>query len=195
MASPNSWSVYDAHALAQTRWHRPVPRHLLETCSSSKEILTENIDQSLQPWIARYRSLESTSGKYKRRGNSETTKVPLHGRAQRTSKAQRTSNIYYHWASFGSIRRFINKQLSTFHFIHVDNKHTWCLSLSVLLEIKQSIFQNQSSIILNQEREVQRLLQSWFKTRCIVFYNNISAGHTSLLQVYRLNWCSNHNII
>ena len=35
-----------------------------------------------------------------------------------------------------------------------------------------------------QEREVQRLLQSWFKTTCIVFYNNISAGHTSLLQVY-----------
>ena len=37
---------------------------------------------------------------------------------------------------------------------------------------------------LEQEREVQRLLQSWFKTTCIVFYNNISAGHTSLLQVY-----------
>ena len=26
------------------------------------------------------------------------------------------------------------------------------------------------------EREVQRLLQSWFKTTCIVFYNNNSAG-------------------
>ena len=37
----------------------------------------------------------------------------------------------------------------------------------------------------NQEREVQRLLQSWFKTTCIVFSNNISAGHTSLRQVYR----------
>ena len=32
-----------------------------------------------------------------------------------------------------------------------------------------------------QEREVQRLLQSWFKTTCIVFYNNISAGHTEIL--------------
>ena len=42
----------------------------------------------------------------------------------------------------------------------------------------------------NQEREVQRLLQSWFKTTCIVFYNNIPrpAGHTSLLQVYRCYW-------
>ena len=40
----------------------------------------------------------------------------------------------------------------------------------------------------NQEREVQRLLQSWFKTTCIIFYNNISAGHTSLLQVYRCYW-------
>ena len=40
-----------------------------------------------------------------------------------------------------------------------------------------------------QEREVQRLLQSWFKTTCIVsFLNNISAGHTSLLQVYRCYW-------
>ena len=38
------------------------------------------------------------------------------------------------------------------------------------------------------EREVQRLLQSWFKATCIVFYNNISAGHTSLLQVYRCFW-------
>ena len=37
----------------------------------------------------------------------------------------------------------------------------------------------------NQEQEVQRLLQSWFKTTYIVFYNHISAGHTSLLQVYR----------
>ena len=36
-----------------------------------------------------------------------------------------------------------------------------------------------------KSKEVQRLLQSWFKTTCIVFYNNISAGHTSLLQVYR----------
>ena len=42
--------------------------------------------------------------------------------------------------------------------------------------------------IRNQEREVQRLLQSWSKTTCIVFYNNISAGHTSLLQVYRCYW-------
>ena len=42
--------------------------------------------------------------------------------------------------------------------------------------------------ITSQEREVQRLLQSWFKTTCIVFYNNISAGHTSLLQVYRCYW-------
>ena len=40
----------------------------------------------------------------------------------------------------------------------------------------------------NQEREVQRLLQSWFKTTCIVFYNNIPAGQTSLLQVYRCYW-------
>ena len=40
----------------------------------------------------------------------------------------------------------------------------------------------------NQEWEVQRLLQSWFQTRCIVFYNNISAGRTSLLQVYRCYW-------
>ena len=36
-----------------------------------------------------------------------------------------------------------------------------------------------------QEQEVQRLLQSWFKTTYIVSYNNISAGHTSLPQVYR----------
>ena len=28
----------------------------------------------------------------------------------------------------------------------------------------------------NQEQEVQRLPQSWFKTTFIVFYNNISAG-------------------
>ena len=27
--------------------------------------------------------------------------------------------------------------------------------------------------------------QSWFRTTCIAFHNNISAGHTSLLQVYR----------
>ena len=42
----------------------------------------------------------------------------------------------------------------------------------------------------NQEREVQRLLQSWFETTCIVFYNNIPrpAGHTSLLQVYKCYW-------
>ena len=39
-----------------------------------------------------------------------------------------------------------------------------------------------------QEREVRRLQQSWFKTTCIVFYNNMSAGHTSLLQVYRCYW-------
>ena len=38
----------------------------------------------------------------------------------------------------------------------------------------------------NQEQEVQRLLQSWFKTTYIVFYNNISAGHTSLLEIQRL---------
>ena len=31
-------------------------------------------------------------------------------------------------------------------------------------------------------------MQSWFKTTCIVFYKNISAGHTSLLQVYRCYW-------
>ena len=136
--------------------------------------------------------MESTSGEETAKQRKSRYMSEHHVTIQ---QAQRTSNIYYHWASFGCIRSFINKQLSTFHFIHVDNKHTWCLSLSVLLEIKQSIFQNQSSIILNQEREVQRLLQSWFKTRCIVFYNNISAGHTSLLQVYRLNWCSNHNII
>ena len=35
-----------------------------------------------------------------------------------------------------------------------------------------------------REREVRRLQQSWFKKTCIVFYNSISAGHTSLLQVY-----------
>ena len=32
-----------------------------------------------------------------------------------------------------------------------------------------------------QKQEVQRVLQSWFQ-------NNISAGHTSLLQVYRCYW-------
>ena len=41
----------------------------------------------------------------------------------------------------------------------------------------------------SKTQEVQRLLQSWFKTTNIVFfYNNISAGHTSLLQVYRCYW-------
>ena len=42
--------------------------------------------------------------------------------------------------------------------------------------------------ICKQEREVRRLQQSWVKTTCIVFYNNISAGDTSLLQVYRCYW-------
>ena len=32
--------------------------------------------------IARDRSLQSTSGKYKRRGNSDTVKVPLHERVR-----------------------------------------------------------------------------------------------------------------
>ena len=33
-----------------------------------------------------------------------------------------------------------------------------------------------------QEREVQRLPQSWFNTTCIVFYNNISAGIPAFLR-------------
>ena len=50
-------------------------------------------------------------------------------------------------------------------------------------------FKDLSICMQCQEREVQRLLQSWFKTTCIVFCNNISAGHTSLLQVYRCYSC------
>ena len=48
-----------------------------------------------------------------------------------------------HWTSFSCIRSFINYS--------VDDKHTWCMSLQVLLEIKQSIFWKPSSIILRIE--------------------------------------------
>ena len=53
------------------------------------------------------------------------------------------------------------------------------------------------SAIKNQKREVQRLLQSWSEQRVLFLHNNISAGHTSLLQVYRCYWTydRNHNII
>ena len=52
-----------------------------------------------------------------------------------------------HWTSFSCIRSFINKQLGIFHLNYsVDDKHTWCMSLQVLPEIKQSIFWNPSSI-------------------------------------------------
>ena len=56
------------------------------TPSSRNLLLIEgNCDGEHRPvpsTIARDRSLESTSGKYKRRGNSDTTKVPLHERVK-----------------------------------------------------------------------------------------------------------------
>ena len=42
--------------------------------------------------------------------------------------------------------------------------------------------------IHNQKREVQRLLQSSSEQRVLFCYNNISAGHTNLLQVHRCYW-------
>ena len=40
----------------------------------------------------------------------------------------------------------------------------------------------------NKKREVQRLPQGWPEQRVLFCYNNISAGHTSLLQVHRCYW-------
>ena len=45
----------------------------------------------------------------------------------------------------------------------------------------------------NHKQEVQRLLQSWSEQRVLFFHNNILAGHTSLLQVYRCYWTYDRN--
>ena len=49
---------------------------------------------------------------------------------------------------FWLYQKFYKQTIKHFSFYSVDNKHTLCLSLYVLLEIKLSIFWNQRSIIL-----------------------------------------------
>ena len=65
------------------------------------------------------------------------------------------------------------------------NTFFWIWGIFAIFTVK---IQTVDWVSKQQEREVRRLQQSWFKTTCIVFYNNISAGHTSLLQVYRCYW-------
>ena len=55
---------------------------LIRTCSAKMASATNLQDRPVPSSIARDRSLQSTSGKYKRRGNSDTVKVPLHERVR-----------------------------------------------------------------------------------------------------------------
>ena len=52
------------------------------SCSAKMASATNLQDRPVPSSIARDRSLQSTSGKYKRRGNSDTVKVPLHERVR-----------------------------------------------------------------------------------------------------------------
>ena len=56
-----------------------------------------------------------------------------------------------------------------------------------------------SQNIKNQKRDRSKVLQSWSEHEqpVLLFHNNISAGHTSFLQVYRCYWIHerNHDII
>ena len=67
--------------------------------------------------------------------------------------------------------------------------HLWCGNQPkqnyVKITARKNSIKYNSFILKKQEQEVHRLLQSWSKTTYMVFYNNISVGHTSLLQVYR----------
>ena len=97
-----------------------------------------------------------------------------------TSDCARLSLFDTDWVGLRSLLTWMRKW-----FEFCVNTFFWIWGIFAIFTVK---IQTVDWVSKQQEREVRRLQQSWFKTTCIVFYNNISAGHTSLLQVYRCYW-------
>ena len=114
----------------------------------------------------------------------ELKKYPLEARVFNfrlpTSDCARLSLFDTHWVGLRSLLTWMRKWVE-----FCVNTFFWIWGIFAIFTVK---IQTVDWVSKQQEREVRRLQQSWFKTTCIVFYNNISAGHTSLLQVYRCYW-------